>query len=274
MCIRDYFLLVAKNSKQGNQIMKFRPCIDIHEGKVKQIVGSSLTDAGAVENFVSTYDADYYASIYREDSFPGGHVIMLGPGNREQAIKALKAYPGGMQVGGGINSENAAEFLDAGASHVIVTSYVFKEGQINFDNLTKLKNKIGKDKIVLDLSCRIKDGAYFAVTERWQKFTDFTITAQNIALLEKHCDEFLVHAADVEGKRGGVDTSLIEILSNVTDIPVTYAGGIGNMADIEEVFSFGRGRVDVTIGSALDIFGGDISYEEVKMRFRIRYKLF
>lgn len=252
--------------------MKFRPCIDIHEGKVKQIVGGSLTDTGAVENFVSSRSADYYAAIYREDSFPGGHVIMLGPGNREQALKALKAYPGGLQIGGGINPGNAAEFLDAGASHVIVTSYIFTDGKINFANLIELKNKVGKDKIVLDLSCRKKDGVYYAVTDRWQKFTDFTLTGKNFALLEKYCAEFLVHAADVEGKRGGVDTSLIEILSDVTKLPVTYAGGVRDGADIDQVFSSGRGRVDITIGSALDLFGGDLSYEEVKKLFHMRYK--
>lgn len=251
--------------------MKFRPCIDIHEGKVKQIVGSSLTDSGAVENFVSSKDADYYAAIYREDSFPGGHVIMLGPGNKEQALKALRAYPNGLQIGGGINSGNAAEFLDAGASHVIVTSYIFLDGKINFDNLTELKNKVGKDKIVIDLSCKKKDEAYFAVTDKWQKFTDFTITRENISILEKYCDEFLVHAADVEGKRGGVDTSLIEILSDVTVLPITYAGGVRDASDIDQVFSFGKGKVDVTIGSALDLFGGDLPYEEVKTLFRKRY---
>ena len=254
-------------------IMKFRPCIDLHEGKVKQIVGSSLTDSGAVENFVSTRDADYYAALYREDSFPGGHVIMLGPGNKEQALKALKAYPGGLQIGGGINSGNAAEFLEAGASHVIVTSYIFTEGKVNFDNLTELKNKVGKDKIVLDLSCKKKDGIYFAVFDKWQKFTDFTITRENIAMLENYCDEFLVHAADVEGKREGVDISLIEILSDITTLSVTYAGGVRDGADLDQVFTFGKGRVDVTIGSALDIFGGDLPYEEIKNLFREKYNV-
>lgn len=251
--------------------MKFRPCIDIHEGKVKQIVGGTLNDSGALENFVSSHDADFYASIYKVDSFPGGHIIMLGPGNRDQAFKALNAYPGGLQIGGGINPDNAAEYLDAGASHVIVTSYVFSHGKINFDNLALLVNKIGKDKIVLDLSCKFKNGSYYVVTDRWQKFTDFIIDKNNFSVLEKYCSEFLVHAADVEGKRGGVDSPLIEILADVTELPVTYAGGVRDVADLDEVYKTGRGRVDITIGSALDLFGGDLPYDEVKRLFRTRF---
>jgi phosphoribosylformimino-5-aminoimidazole carboxamide ribotide isomerase len=251
--------------------MKFRPCIDIHEGKVKQIVGGTLTDKGAVENYVSPHDADYYAAIYRKDSFPGGHVIMLGQGNREQAIRALNSWPGGLQIGGGINPDNAEEYLETGASHVIVTSYVFADGKINYDNLAKLVKKVGKEKIVLDLSCRFRNGQYYVVTDRWQKFTDFTVSRENIKQLEKYCDEFLVHAADVEGKREGVDRTLIEILSHVTDLPVTYAGGVRNTEDLDEVFNAGKGRVDVTIGSALDLFGGDLPYNEVKKLFRTKF---
>ncbi len=251
--------------------MKFRPCIDIHEGKVKQIVGGTLSDSGAQENFVSQHDADYYASIYREDSFPGGHVIMLGPDNREQALKALKAYPGGLQIGGGINPDNAQEYLDAGASHVIVTSYAFSNGMINFNNLAQLVKEVGIDKIVLDLSCRLKNGSYYVVTDRWQKFTDFIINRDNFSILEKYCSEFLVHAADVEGKRGGVDRSLIGILAEVTELPVTYAGGVRDISDLDKVFEAGKGGVDITIGSALDLFGGDLPYDEVKELFRTRY---
>jgi len=211
------------------------------------------------------------AAIYRGDSFPVGHVFMLGQGNGDQEIMALNAYPGGLQIGGGINPDNASEYLDAGASHVIVTSYVFADGKINYENLAKLVKKIGKNKIVLDLSCRFKNGHYYVVTDRWQRFTDFTVCRENISLLEKYCDEFLIHAADVEGKRGGVDNTLIEILSYVTDLPVTYAGGVRNTADLDEVFDAGKGRVDVTIGSALDLFGGDFPYQKVKELFLTRF---
>ena len=243
--------------------MKFRPCIDLHNGKVKQIVGGSLTDSGAVENFVSDRDAAYFASMYRRDNLSGGHVIMLGPGNESEAVKALKNFPGGLQLGGGINPANTLTWLDAGASHVIVTSYVFSDGRINLENLERISKIAGKERLVLDLSCRVKDGRYFVVTDRWQKFTEYEINCENIARLEKYCDEFLVHAADVEGLKQGIDEGLVALLAECCSIPATYAGGVKDFSDVTRVFHKGRGRIDLTIGSALDIFGGNIPYSEL-----------
>jgi phosphoribosylformimino-5-aminoimidazole carboxamide ribotide isomerase len=254
--------------------MKYRPCIDLHNGKVKQIVGGSLKDDGAVENFVSDRSASYFAEMYKRDGLTGGHIVMLGPGNEEEALKALNTYPGGMQIGGGVTPDNAYRFLDAGASHVIVTSYVFKNGIFNFDNLDKLIKKIGRERLVIDLSCRMRGDSYFVVTERWQNFTDFEITGDNIKKLEKYCDEFLIHAVDVEGMMEGVDTRLVSILGESVSRPATYAGGVKDCHDITRVFQAGKGKVDLTIGSALDIFGGNIPYSEVIKReeFRIKYE--
>ncbi len=254
--------------------MKYRPCIDLHSGKVKQIVGGSLNNDGAVENFVSDRNAAYYARMYKRDGLTGGHIVMLGPGNEEEALNALSAYPGGMQIGGGITPDNACRFLDAGATHVIVTSYVFKNGRFNFDNLDKLIKRVGRERLVIDLSCRIKGESYYVVTERWQNFTDFEITHDNIKKLEKYCDEFLIHAVDVEGKMEGVDTRLVGILGDSVSIPATYAGGVKDCNDISRVFKAGKGKVDLTIGSALDIFGGKIPYSEVIKReeFRTAYE--
>jgi len=247
--------------------MRFRPCIDLHNGKVKQIVGGSLDDSGAVENFVSDKGAVYYAELYKKDNLTGGHVIMLGPGNEEEVLNALKAYPEGLQVGGGINPGNGMEYIDAGATHVIVTSYVFSNGMINMDNLEVMKSTVGRERLVLDLSCRFKDGKYFVVTDRWQKFTEYDINRENIARLEEYCDEFLVHAADVEGLKQGVDERLVSVLAECCSIPVTYAGGVKDLSDVTKVYEKGRGRIDLTIGSALDIFGGSISYRElIKMK--------
>ena len=253
--------------------MKFRPCIDIHNGAVKQIVGGSLKDAGnaAVENYISRQDADYYATMYKKDGLTGGHIILLNPpaseyydATKAQALKALHAYPGGMQIGGGITAENAAEYLEEGASHVIVTSYVFKDGRISWENLNRMKETVGKEKLVLDLSCRRKDGKYYIVTDRWQKFTDVTVTLDIMKELGSYCDEFLVHAVDVEGKARGVETELASLLGEYKGNPVTYAGGVGSMKDIEDLRKYGKDRLDVTVGSALDLFGGTMSYEKVK----------
>ena len=252
--------------------MKFRPCIDIHNGKVKQIVGGSLKDQGnqANENFVSEQDASYYAQLYKEKGITGGHVILLNkkdseyyPETKRQALLALSTYPGGLQVGGGIDAENACEFLTAGASHVIVTSYVFKNGEIYWDNLKKLCMAVGKEHVVLDLSCRKKDGRYYIVTDRWQTFTNVELGTKILGRLSGYCDEFLVHGVDVEGKASGIEQELIEILKQA-DIPVTYAGGIGSMEDLEQIRRTGNGKVDFTIGSALDLFGGRIPYEVIK----------
>lgn len=245
--------------------MQFRPCIDLHDGKVKQIVGSSLSDHdnSAQVNFESDRSPSDYVNLYKGDSLRGGHVIKLGPGNDQAAAEALSAWPEGMQIGGGVNADNAADFLAQGASHVIVTSYVFKDGTIHMDNLEKLVAAIGKERLVLDLSCKEKDGQYFIVTDRWQKYTDTVITPETLASLANYCDEFLVHAASVEGLMAGPDLKLVALLAEHSPIPVTYAGGIASMEDIEAVREAGKGEVHITIGSALDIFGGNLSYQEV-----------
>ena len=253
--------------------MKFRPCIDIHNGKVKQIVGGSLQDTGnqAKENFVSGQDAAFYAELYKNAGLKGGHVILLNgkdseyyEATREQAMLALADYPGGLQIGGGVCPENADDYLKAGASHVIVTSYVFKDGQLSWENLRRMEDTVGKEHLVLDLSCRKKDDQYFIVTDRWQKFTDVPITLEVMEELGGHCDEFLVHAVDVEGKANGIETELADLLSNYTQRPVTYAGGVGSMEDLELLRKHGKGRLDVTVGSALDLFGGTIPFEMLK----------
>ncbi|QHQ59648.1 phosphoribosylformimino-5-aminoimidazole carboxamide ribotide isomerase [Anaerocolumna sedimenticola] len=252
--------------------MKFRPCIDIHNGKVKQIVGGSLSDQNskAVENFVSEQDAGFYAALYKKDNLSGGHIILLNPIGTDyyiqdcnQAKKALKEFPQGMQIGGGITEENAVSFIEQGASHVIVTSYVFKGGKINFDNLNKLVSTVGKEKLVLDLSCRKRNGEYYIVTDRWQKFTDVVVNQDTLDTLSEFCDEFLVHAVDVEGKASGIETELVELLGRWNKIPITYAGGVSSLEDLNLLKELGKDKLDVTIGSALDLFGGSIKYSEV-----------
>ncbi|MDF2714191.1 MAG: hisA [Paenibacillus sp.] len=246
--------------------MKFRPCIDLHDGKVKQIVGSSLHD-GSKEALVTNFESDMssadFARLYAKDGLTGGHVIMLGPGNVEAAISALRAYPGGLQLGGGINADNAEAYLMEGASHVIVTSYVFKDGQIDFERLNGLVSQIGKERLVLDLSCRKQGDSYFVVTDRWQKFTSFEITKDNLDHLSTFCAEFLIHAVDVEGLCRGIETKLVEKLGEWVTIPTTYAGGVSRLSDLQLVNELGRGKIDLTIGSALDIFGGTIAYGDV-----------
>ena len=236
----------------------FRPCIDLHDGKVKQIVGGSLTDSGAGlrTNFVSEKPASWFAELYRRDQLTGGHVIMLGPGNEDAAREALQAYPGGLHVGGGINVDNARRWLECGASHVIVTSWVFREGRLDRERLDSLVTNIGKKRLVLDLSCRKREGDYFVVTDRWQKFTEMKLSRATLGDLAASCDEFLIHAADVEGLCGGIDVELVEKLSEWTPIPTTYAGGAKELSDLVQVTRVGKNRIDLTIGSALDIFGG------------------
>lgn len=243
----------------------FRPCIDLHEGKVKQIVGGSLTDDASTlrTNFVSERPAAWYAKLYKRDNLRGGHIIMLGEGNEIPARQALQAYTGGMQIGGGINLENAQGWLDAGASHVIVTSWVFRDGKLDEDRLKALVSRIGKNRLVLDLSCRKKGDEYFVVTDRWQKFTELKLGRETLEKLAESCDEFLVHAADVEGLCRGIDLDLVGKLSEWTPIPTTYAGGASSLSDLEAVTRLGKGRIDLTIGSALDVFGGKgVRYEE------------
>ncbi|MCC8043865.1 MAG: phosphoribosylformimino-5-aminoimidazole carboxamide ribotide isomerase [Oscillospiraceae bacterium] len=254
--------------------MKFRPCIDVHNGSVKQIVGGSLSDKGvaatARENFVSEYDGGYYARLYKELGLSGGHIIMLNSvdseyydANRKQAFAALSEYPDGLQIGGGITAENAEEYLKKGASHVIVTSYVFKDGKISFERLNRLKSEVGREHIVLDLSCRKRDGKYLIVTDRWQCFTEFELNGDNMNMLSEYCDEFLVHAVDNEGKQRGIEPTVAEILGESAPIASTYAGGIGEYADIEKIGILGKGKVDFTVGSALDIFGGKLSLKRL-----------
>ena len=253
--------------------MRFRPCIDIHNGKVKQIVGGSLKDKGdeAVENFASDLGAEFYANMYKEDGLKGGHIILLNPKTSEyyedtkiQALKALEAYSGGMQIGGGITADTAAEYIIAGASHVIVTSYVFKDGEIHWENLKKLADAVGKEKVVLDLSCRKKDDTYYVVTDRWQTFTNVEVNEMLLDRLADYCNEFLVHGVDVEGKASGVEKELVKLLAAWKRVPITYAGGIGSMEDLREFEELSGGILDFTIGSALDLFGGNIPYEIIK----------
>lgn len=251
--------------------MKFRPCIDIHNGKVKQIVGGSLADknSAADENFVSEYDGGYYAALYKSRGLYGGHIIILNPcgseyyeADRQQAFSALSAFPGGLQIGGGVTAENAEEYIRRGASHVIVTSYVFKDGAVSFERLKMLTEAVGKERLVLDLSCRKKDGKYYIVTDRWQKFTELQVTEKTISELSGYCDEFLIHAVDVEGRQKGIERDVAALLGSV-DVKATYAGGIGSYEDIEELGRLGKGHVDFTVGSALDIFGGCLDFDRI-----------
>jgi phosphoribosylformimino-5-aminoimidazole carboxamide ribotide isomerase len=252
--------------------MEFRPCIDIHNGKVKQIVGGSLKDEGdfARENFVSEQDSAFFASFYQKHQIRGGHIILLNGKDspyymetKQQALLALRTYPGGLQVGGGITADNAKEFLDAGASHVIVTSYVFRDGTINYENLNKLYQVTGKEHLVLDLSCRKKDGDYYIVTDRWQKFTEEKVTLELLDRLAEYADEFLIHAVDVEGKASGIERGLVELLGDWQKLPITYAGGVGSFEHLSQLREWGKNSLNVTIGSALDIFGGSMSFEDV-----------
>lgn len=252
--------------------MEFRPCIDIHNGQVKQIVGGSLQDEGdrARENFVAGQDAAYFAEIYRNAGIRGGHVILLNSeesdyyeATRQQALTALRAYPGGLQVGGGIHPENAADFLEAGASHVIVTSYVFRDGRIHYDRLDKMAKAVGKERLVLDMSCRRTADGFRVVTDRWQKLTEEKVEEGLLERLSAYCDEFLVHAVDVEGKAGGMEEDLIRLLGGWAGKPVTYAGGVHSYEDLEILHRLGRNRLNVTIGSALDLFGGSLSWKKV-----------
>ena len=279
MCLRHKVKLRIQGYRHWKGIgidMRFRPCIDIHNGRVKQIVGSSLKDEGnqARENFVADKDAGYFAGLYKEHNLQGGHIILLNKegteyyeATKEQACKALKAYPGGMQIGGGINDTNALQYIEAGASHVIVTSYLFQNGGIQFENLEKLTRCVGREHLVLDLSCRYKNGEYIIVTDRWQKDTNFALNHKNLTLLASFADEFLIHAVDVEGKMGGIEGNLAEILGAWNAIPITYAGGIHSFSDLDELKIKGNGKLDATIGSALSLFGGPMNFEEVVAYF-------
>ena len=249
---------------------KFRPCIDLHDGKVKQIVGSSLSDSGAglKTNFETDRSSAWFAELYKRDGIKGGHVIMLGKGNESAAKDALSAYPGGLQVGGGINAQNAKEYIDAGASHVIVTSWIFPDGKLDRARLKELVNAVGKEHLILDLSCKrtgFVNGKpqWKIATNRWQTIIDIEITKETLEDLAQYCDEFLVHAADVEGKQQGMDDELIFFLAKNSPIPVTYAGGAKSLEDLIHCKEISNGKVDLTIGSALDLFGGKgVKYDD------------
>ncbi|CAM5196047.1 5-proFAR isomerase OS=Ureibacillus acetophenoni OX=614649 GN=SAMN05877842_102303 PE=3 SV=1 [Ureibacillus acetophenoni] len=247
------------------KILEFRPCIDLHDGKVKQIVGSTLgyKNKSVVENFISEHDSAYFATMFKKDGLTGGHVIMLGSGNEEAAILALQTYPGGLQVGGGINADNAKRFINAGASHIIVTSYIFHDGQLDMERLNNLVSAVGKENIVIDLSCRKRDNKWYVVTDKWTKFSDFEVNEETIPFIEQYCDELLIHAVDVEGKRSGMQEELVRDLAKWTSIPTTYAGGVRSLEDLKKFEQLSDGKLHVTIGSALDIFGGDLPYTDV-----------
>jgi phosphoribosylformimino-5-aminoimidazole carboxamide ribotide isomerase len=250
--------------KKNFKTMKFRPCIDIHNGQVKQIVGSTLSsDVASLEtNFVATQSAADFARMYANDDLPGGHVIRLDTSDqtKKSALAALAAYPGGLQIGGGITDLTAEALIVAGAQKVIVTSFCFTDGKLDLPKLQRLVDRVGADKIVIDLACRKRNGQYFVVTNTWQTFTDTAISAETIATLSDYVSEFLVHDVDLEGKKSGIDQNLIQLLVDTCPLPITYAGGIRNAADIALIKTIGQTRIDYTIGSALDIFGGELSY--------------
>lgn len=252
--------------------MRFRPCIDIHNGQVKQIVGGSLCDKNdqAEENFVAWQNAEFFADLYRDKGLKGGHIILLNPSSSEffektkkQALSALLAYPGGLQIGGGITPYNAEEYLKAGASHVIVTSYVFENGRLHYDKLKEMVSAVSSKHLVLDLSCRKKGDSYYIVTDRWQKYTDVILNGETIHKLSSYCDEFLIHAVDVEGKAQGIEKEVAALLGQECEIPATYAGGVHSFEDLKKLKELGKNKIDVTIGSALDLFGGSMKFEEV-----------
>ncbi len=258
--------------------MKFRPCIDIHNGKVKQIVGSTISDLGKKdghpkENFVADKGAAYYAKLYQKDGLKGGHIINLNmkgtpeyEASKNEAILALRAYPGGLQYGGGVNAENAREYIEEGASHVIVTSYVFNNGRVDFDALAEISHIVGREHLVLDLSCTRIDDKFYIVTDRWQKVSKEIITYNFLDKLAFYCDEFLIHAADVEGRQSGIDRDLVGLLAGYAKVPITYAGGVSDYGDIELISYLSDNGMDFTVGSSLDLFGGNLSYERIVKR--------
>ncbi len=244
--------------------MRIHPCIDLHEGRVKQIVGSSLRENGkAEENFTASESPSYFADMYRRDGLSGGHVILLGPGNDAAAREALRAYPGGLQIGGGVRPDNAMDWLNAGGAKVIVTSYLFDKGRFSLDRLKELGDVVGPTRLVVDLSCVKVGDEYRVAANRWQTVTEQVVDRVAFTELARFADEFLVHAVDVEGKRQGIDEALVELLGAECPVSVTYAGGIRSLADLELVERLGHGRVDATVGSALDIFGGSLAYRDV-----------
>ena len=258
---------------------KFRPCIDLHDGQVKQIVGGSLRDSeespsgdALVENFVAKHPAEWFAKKYADDALTGGHVIKLGPGNESAAKAALAAYPQGLQIGGGINLDNASQWLDAGASHVIVTSWLFdQQGRFQSERLDQLVAAIGKKRIVIDLSCKRTKHGWTVAMNRWQTLTDLNVDTETLDRLADRCDEFLIHAADVEGLCQGIDEDLVRLIGDWGKLAMTYAGGVASMADVELIDLLSNGSLDVTVSSSLDLFGGTgVAYAELLSRNRTR----
>ncbi len=236
---------------------QFRPCIDLHDGKVKQIVGSTIDQDDFMENFVSENPSSWFADTFRSDDLRGGHVIKLGPGNDQAAMEALAAWPGGLQIGGGITIENGQSWIDAGASHVIVTSWLFDGVNLDWERVRSLAKEIGSCRLVMDLSCRRVPGGWKVATNKWQTLTEVDVSVEILERLAPYCNEFLVHAADVEGKCAGVDIDLVQLLSGFETRKVTYAGGVASMGDLMQIDQVSEGKLDVTVGSALDLFGGD-----------------
>lgn len=240
--------------------MLFKPCIDLHDGKVKQIVGSTLNSNHLVENFISSKDSLYYSSLYKKDNLTGGHIIMLGDGNQHQAEMAIKNFQNSFQIGGGIRLENASYWLSIGAQKVILNSAIFENQKISKNFLSDFQKKIGKEKITIDLSCKKKNDDYFLSLNKWQTFSDIEVNENLFSFLAEYCSEFLIHAVDMEGKQSGIDKQLIHLIQK-SPIPVVYAGGISSL---EEIKYLHKKNIAYSIGSALDIFGGKhISYQEL-----------
>ena len=255
---------MSTNKRQA----QFRPCIDLHDGKVKQIVGGTLEGAagGLQTNFVAEYDSAHFARMYARDGLRGRHVIKLGPGNDAAAEAALEAAPGTLQLGGGVTDENAEHWLACGAEKVIVTSFVFSDGELKRDRLRRLSALVGREHLTLDLSCRFRDGAYLVVTDRWSRFSTLRVERPVLENLAEFASEYLIHAVDVEGKRCGIDAKLLNLLAENAPFPCVYAGGVATFDDISTIEREGGGRIDYTVGSALDIFGGSMPYAELVKR--------
>ncbi|KAL7414100.1 Phosphoribosylformimino-5-aminoimidazole carboxamide ribotide isomerase [Mrakia frigida] len=247
----------------------FRPCIDLHGGVVKQIVGGTLSDepekeAALKTNFVAEQRPAYYASVYRSRGLHGGHVIKLGPNNDEAAEEALYAWENCLQVGGGINEKNAAHWIELGASKVIVTSHLFPDAKFSLPRLKEISELVGKDHLVVDVSCRKRGDRWIVAMNKWQDLTDLDVTKETLDMLSEYCSEFLIHAADVEGLCQGIDEELVTKLGEWVTIPTTYAGGAKDISDLFLVSHLSNGKVDLTFGSALDIFGGtQVKFDEL-----------
>lgn len=258
---------------------KYVGCIDIHAGKVKQIVGGTLVkddtneaDSQSVAtNFVSEKPSSFYAQLYKDNDVKGCHVIKLGSleENNIAAKEALQAWPGHLQVGGGINDTNAKEWIDNGASKVIVTSWLFPNGEFDLERLKKISSIVGKEHLVFDLSCRRQintdnnELSWVVAMNKWQTLTKTILSKEYFDLVSEYCSEFLVHAADVEGLCNGIDEELVKKLAEWSDLPIVYAGGAKDVSDLALVDKLSNGKVDLTYGSALDIFGGRlVKFEE------------